>query len=136
MDISATPLFEFGFGLSYTSFTYDNLVITPQQIGYQGDVNISLDVTNTGDRAGSEVVQLYINDVISSVTTPVKELKGFEKVALEPGEKKKLNLKLSPEDLSLFDSEMNFIVEPGIFKVMIGSSSKDIRLKGEFEVKK
>ena len=136
VDISATPLFEFGFGLSYTSFAYNNLVITPQKTGYQGDVNISFDVTNTGDRAGSEVAQLYINDVISSVTTPVKELKGFEKVALEPGEKKTLHLKLSPEDLSLFDSDMNFIVEPGIFEVMVGSSSKDIRLKGEFEVKK
>ncbi len=136
VDISATPLFEFGFGLSYTSFAYNNLVITPQQAGCQGDVNISFDVTNTGDCAGSEVAQLYINDVISSVTTPVKELKGFEKVALEPGEKKTLHLKLSPEDLSLFDRDMNFIVEPGIFKVMVGSSSKDIKLKGEFEVKK
>ena len=98
-------------------------------------MNISFDVTNTGNRSGSEVVQLYINDVISSVTTPVKELKGFEKVALEPGEKKTVHLKLTPEDLSLFDRDMNFIVEPGIFEVMVGSSSKDIKLKGEFEVK-
>ena len=98
-------------------------------------MNISFDVTNTGDRSGSEVVQLYINDVISSVTTPVKELKGFEKIALEPGEKKTVNLKLSPEDLSLFDRDMNLIVEPGTFEVMVGSSSKDIKLKGEFEVK-
>jgi beta-glucosidase len=136
VDISATPLFEFGFGLSYTSFAYDNLVISPQQIGTDGDVNITLDVTNTGDRTGSEVVQLYINDVISSVTTPVKKLKGFEKVTLEPGGKKTVCLKLHPEDLSLFDKDMNFLVEPGTFKVMIGSSSNDIRLKGEFEVKK
>jgi beta-glucosidase len=135
-DMSATPLFAFGFGLSYTTFNYDNLVITPRQIGPEGDVTISCDVTNTGDRSGSEVVQLYINDIISSVTTPVKELKGFEKVALEPGEMKTLHLKLSPEDLSLYDSHMNFIVEPGIFEVMVGSSSKDIKLKGEYEVKK
>ena len=134
-DLSATPLYEFGFGLSYTTFAYDNLVITPQQTGPAGDVNISLDVTNTGDRSGSEVVQLYINDIISSVTTPVKELKGFEKVALEPGEKKTVHLKLGPEDLSLFDRDMNLIVEPGTFEVMVGSSSKDIKLKGEFEVK-
>jgi beta-glucosidase len=134
-DMSATPLYEFGFGLSYTTFTYDNLVITPQQIGPAGDVNISLDVTNTGDRSGSEVVQLYINDIISSVTTPVKELKGFEKISLEPGEKKTVHLQLSPEDLSLLDRNMNLIVEPGTFEVMVGSSSRDIKLKGEFEVK-
>jgi beta-glucosidase len=135
-DISATPLYEFGFGLSYTSFTYSNLVITPLQIGPEGDVNITLDVTNTGNRSGSEVVQLYINDVISSVTTPVKELKGYEKVSLEPGETKTIHLKLHPEDLSLFDGDMNFIVEPGMFKVMVGSSSADIRLDGEFEIKR
>jgi beta-glucosidase len=134
-DMSATPLYEFGFGLSYTTFTYDNLVITPQQIGPAGDVNISLDVTNTGDRSGSEVVQLYINDIISSVTTPVKELKGFEKISLEPGERKTVHLQLSPEDLSLLDRNMNLIVEPGTFEVMVGSSSRDIKLKGEFEVK-
>ena len=92
VDIRATPLFEFGFGLSYTSFTYDNLVITPRQIDSDGDVHVSFDIKNTGDRAGSEVVQLYINDVISSVTRPVKELKGFEKVRLNPGEKKELSL--------------------------------------------
>ena len=134
-DISAKPLFEFGFGLSYTSFSYNNLIIAPRQTGPEGDVNISLEVTNTGSRSGSEVVQLYINDVISSVTTPVKELKGFEKVSLEPGETKIIHFKLQPEDLALFDSNMNFIVEPGSFMVMIGSSSKDIKLKGEFEVK-
>jgi beta-glucosidase len=136
VDMSATPLFEFGFGLSYTSFTYDNLVITPQQIGSEGDVHISLDVTNTGDRAGSEVVQLYINDVISSVTTPVKELKGFEKVTLNPGEKGRVEFMLTPEHLSLLDQNLKRIVEPGMFEVMVGSSSKDIRLKGEFEVKR
>lgn len=135
VDISATPLFEFGFGLSYTTFAYENLVITPQQTGPQGDVNITFDITNTGSRAGSEVAQLYINDVISSVTSPVKELKGYEKVALEPGEKKTVHLTLTPEDLSLFDADMNFIVEPGTFRVMVGSSSRDIKLKGEFEVK-
>lgn len=82
------------------------------------------------------MVQLYINDIISSTSKPVKELKGYEKVALEPGEKKTVQLKLLPEDLSLFDRDMNFIVEPGTFEVMIGSSSENIRLKGEFEVKK
>jgi beta-glucosidase len=133
-DISATPLFEFGYGLSYTSFKYDNLVITPQQIGSEGDVSVSLDVKNTGDRAGSEVVQLYISDVISSVTRPVKELKGFGKVMLQPGESKRVEFTITPEHLSFLDQNMKRIVEPGIFKVMVGSSSKDIRLEGEFEV--
>jgi len=135
-DISATPLFEFGFGLSYTSFAYDNLVVTPRQIESEGDVHISLNITNTGDCAGSEVVQLYINDIISSVTTPVKELKGFEKVTLNPGEKERVEFTLNPESLYLLDQNLKRIVEPGIFKVMIGSSSEDIRLKGEFEVKR
>jgi beta-glucosidase len=128
-----TPLYEFGYGLSYTTFEYTNLQIRSKEIG--GKVEISLDVKNTGGRKGDEVVQLYINDIISSTSKPVKELKGYEKVALEPGEKKTVQLKLLPEDLSLFDRDMNFIVEPGTFEVMVGSSSKDIRLKGEFEVK-
>lgn len=133
IDMPGTPLYEFGYGLSYTTFEYTNLQIRSKEIG--GEVEISLDVKNIGGRKGNEVVQLYINDIISSTSKPVKELKGYEKVALEPGEKKTVQLKLLPEDLSLFDRDMNFIVEPGTFEVMIGSSSKDIRLKGEFEVK-
>ena len=130
-----TPLYEFGFGLSYTKFEYSNLQM-PKEINNGGEVNITLDVKNTGDRKGDEVIQLYINDVISSTSKPVKELKGYEKISLDPGETKTVKLKLTPEDLSLYDRNMNFVVEPGIFKVMIGSSSQDIRLKGEFEVKK
>ncbi len=136
VDISATPLFEFGFGLTYTSFEYGNFTITPQKIGAEGDVLISLEVSNTGDRAGYEIVQLYVNDVVSSVTRPVKELKGFEKVMLNPGEKKKVEFTLTPEHLSFLDQNLNRIVEPGMFNVMVGSSSKDIRMKGEFEVKR
>ena len=82
------------------------------------------------------MVQLYINDIVSSTSKPVKELKGYERVSLEPGEKKTVKLKLLPEDLSLFDRDMNFVVEPGTFEVMVGSSSNDLKLKGEFEVKK
>jgi beta-glucosidase len=92
-------------------------------------------VKNTGKLKGDEVVQLYIQDVISSVSTPVKELKGFAKIPLEPGEIRKVNFKLTPEDLSLFDINMNQVVEPGVFHVMIGSSSNDIRLQGEFNIK-
>jgi beta-glucosidase len=93
-------------------------------------------VKNTGTVKGDEVVQLYINDIISSTSRPVRELKGYERISLEPGEKKAVKLKLLPEDLALLDRDMNFIVEPGIFEVMIGSSSSDIKLKGEILVKK
>ncbi len=136
IDMPATPLYEFGFGLSYTTYEYGNLSILPEEINKEGEVEITLDVINTGTIRGDEVVQLYINDIISSTSRPVKELKGYEKISLEPGEKKTVKLKLLPEDLSLYDRDMNFVVEPGIFQVLVGSSSTDIRLKGEFEVKK
>jgi beta-glucosidase len=136
IDMPGTPLYEFGFGLSYTTFEYRNLTILPKEINNRGEVEVSVDVKNTGTVKGDEVVQLYINDVISSTSRPVKELKGYEKISLEPGEKKIVKLKLLPEDLSLFDRDMNFVVEPGTFEVMVGSSSMDIKLKGEFEVKK
>lgn len=135
VDISSAPLFEFGYGLSYTSFEYNNLNISPKESGPEGEVLISLDVTNTGNRSGAEVVQLYINDVISSVNTPIKELQGFQKVMLDPGEKKRVEFKLKPEQLSFLDKNLNWIVEPGMFAVMVGSSSENIRLSGEFEVK-
>ncbi|MEP7107952.1 MAG: glycoside hydrolase family 3 C-terminal domain-containing protein [Ferruginibacter sp.] len=136
VDMPGTPLYEFGYGLSYTKFEYSKLQINPKEISRQGEVEISLDVKNIGDRKGDEVVQLYINDMISSTSKPVKELKGYERISLEPGEKKTVKFKLIPEDLSLFDRNMNFVVEPGSFMVMIGSSSEDIRLKEEFVVKK
>jgi beta-glucosidase len=130
----ATPLYEFGFGLSYTQFEYSNLKM-PDMVNSGSDVEISLDVRNTGSRKGAEVVQLYINDVIASTSRPIKELKGYEKVSLEPGETKTVKLKLLPEDLSLYDRNMNFVVEPGTFKIMIGSSSQNIKLTGSLEVK-
>jgi beta-glucosidase len=136
IDMPATPLYEFGFGLSYTTFEYSNLSILPKEINNEGEVEITLEVKNTGKVKGDEVVQLYINDIVSSTSKPVKELKGYERVSLEPGEKKTVKLKLLPEDLSLFDRDMNFVVEPGTFEVMVGSSSNDLKLKGEFEVKK
>jgi beta-glucosidase len=136
VDMSALPLYPFGFGLSYTSFEYSNLQVTPKQIGPAGEIFISADVRNIGKREGSEVVQLYFDDVISSMSTPVKELAGFEKVSLASGETKTVKFKLTPEQLSFLDRNLEPVVEPGIFKVMVGSSSEDIRLKGEFEVKK
>jgi len=135
VDMSATPLFEFGYGLSYTKFEYNNLQITPQEIGPAGEVNISVDVSNIGDREGKEVVQLYINDIISSVSTPIRELKGFEKIALKPGEKKTVKFKLTSEHLSFLDQHLEPVVEPGTFDIMVGSSCEDIRLKGSFTVR-
>jgi beta-glucosidase len=135
-DMPATPLWEFGFGLSYTKFEYSNLQINSGDIGPYGEVNISVDIKNTGNRSGKEVVQLYIRDLIASLTVPVKELKGFKKIMLEPGEQKRVEFKLNHDDLTFYNKFMELVVEPGTFAVMVGSSSEDIRLKGEFMVKK
>ncbi|MCK4967060.1 glycoside hydrolase family 3 C-terminal domain-containing protein, partial [bacterium] len=115
IDMPGTPLWEFGYGLSYTKFEYSNLQISSEEIGPAGEVCISADVKNIGDRMGKEVVQLYLRDVISTVSKPVKELKGFNKVSLEPGEKKTVKFKIIPEHLELFDRNMNVVVEPGKF---------------------
>lgn len=133
-DMSAKPLWEFGHGLSYTSFEYSNLRIETPRVRRDGEVRLSVDVANTGARAGAEVVQLYIRDVLASVATPVKQLRGFERVELKPGEKKTLRFTLRPEDLSLLDRNLKPVVEPGEFRVMIGRSSEDIRLRGSFVV--
>ena len=135
VDMPVSPLYEFGYGLSYTTFEYSNLQILPDKINPAGEAQIILDVKNTGRVKGEEVAQLYINDVISSVSTPVKELRGFTKISLEAGETKTVKFNLLPEDLSLFDQNMKEVVEPGIFEVMVGSSSEDIRLTGKLEVK-
>lgn len=133
-DMPPTPLWEFGFGLSYTSFEYSNLRISPEKTGLHGTIKVNADIENVGEREGSEVVQLYIKDVISSVTRPVKELKGFEKVRLMPGEKKTVTFTLKHEALGFYNRHLEFVTEPGSFEVMVGSSSEDIRLKGNFEL--
>lgn len=133
-DMPASPLWEFGFGLSYTQYEYSNLLITPSATGPYGEVKIRCEVKNTGKMKGSETVQLYIRDEISSATRPVKELKGFEKVALEPGEKKIVEFTLNHELLGFYNRHLEFVAEPGVFNVMVGSSSEDIRLKGQFEI--
>ncbi|MGI8745727.1 MAG: glycoside hydrolase family 3 C-terminal domain-containing protein [Bryobacteraceae bacterium] len=133
-DMSAAPLYDFGYGLSYTKFEYSNLQISPKEIEPAGEVKISVDVRNVGKRAGEEVTQLYLTDVLSSVTRPVKELRGFEKVALGPGESRTVRFTLKPDDLAFLNQNLQRVVEPGAFRVMIGASSADIRLNGEFEV--
>ncbi|MFC1574058.1 glycoside hydrolase family 3 C-terminal domain-containing protein [Candidatus Latescibacterota bacterium] len=135
-NISSEPLYEFGFGLSYTEFEFSNLKLSAGEIASGGTVKVSCDVKNTGKVSGEEVVQLYINDVLSSVTTPVKELRGFEKIKLEPGESKTVSFTLTPKHLSLLDRNLKWKVEPGEFEVMIGHSSKDIRLRESFTVTK
>lgn len=129
----AGALYYFGYGLSYTTFGYSNLKITPAKPTIAENITVSLDVQNTGSRTGDEVVQLYTRDLVSSVTTYEKNLRGFERVTLTPGEKRTITFTLTPADLSLWDQNMRFVVEPGVFRVMIGSSSEDIRLEGEFE---
>jgi beta-glucosidase len=127
-------LYYFGHGLSYTTFAYSNLKISPARQITRGEVTVSFDVTNTGARAGDEVVQLYTRDLVSSVTTYEKNLRGFERVHLKPGETRTVTFTLKPEDLALWNRSMRFVVEPGAFRVMVGSSSEDIRLKGEFDI--
>jgi beta-glucosidase len=117
------PLFPFGFGLSYTTFEYSDLKITPAQIGPAGQAKVSVTVKNTGRRAGDEIVQLYIRDVVSSVTRPVMELKDFRRVPLAPGESKTVTFTVTPDKLSFLDLNMNRVVEPGTFEIMVGPSS-------------
>ena len=127
-------LYPFGHGLSYTTFSYGDLKISPLRQGVQGDINLSCKIKNTGKIKGDEVVQLYLRDEVSSVTTYTKVLRGFERISLEAGEEQMVHFRLRPQDLGLWDKNMNFRVEPGKFKVMIGSSSTDIRLHGRFEI--
>ena len=134
VDLTGKPLFSFGFGLSYTTFAYRGLEITPQQTTKGQKVTVSLEVENTGKVAGDEVVQLYVHDRLASVVRPVKELKGFQRVSLKPGEVCKVSLELDVHQLGLYDAGLNFVVEPGEFDIMVGSSSEDIRLKGTLVV--
>jgi beta-glucosidase len=128
-------LYPFGHGLSFTKFNYSNLKVNPTDQVADGNIAISFDLENVGRLLGDEVVQLYINDETSSVTTYVKNLRGFERITLIPGEIKSINFILKPEDLCLLNRDMKEVVEPGRFKVMIGSSSEDIRLEGNFIIK-
>jgi beta-glucosidase len=126
-DVS--PLYPFGFGLSYTTFTIDNVRLDKTKIKNGSSGRVSADVTNTGDRAGSETVQMYIRDVFSSATRPVKELKGFQRVMLEPGEKRTVTFDIAPELLAFHDATMKYTVEPGDFEIMVGNSSRDADLQ-------
>jgi beta-glucosidase len=125
----ATPLYPFGYGLSYTTFRIENVRLSKSRMSANGKAEVLADITNTGSRAGTEVVQMYIRDVVSSVTRPVKELKGFRRVALEPGESTTVSLEITAELLKFWDVDMKYVVEPGEFAIMVGNSSRDADLQ-------
>jgi beta-glucosidase len=122
-DVS--PLYPFGYGLSYTTFAFKNVRLARKKIRPNESTQALVDVTNTGKRAGTEVVQMYIRDLVSSVTRPVKELKGFQKVFLRPGETQTVALPITPDSLAFYDLHMKYGVEPGEFEIMAGNSSRD-----------
>jgi beta-glucosidase len=123
LDLAREPLWGFGFGLSYTTFQLDDLRVAAPSIGPGGRTDVTVRVRNSGSRAGDEVVQLYVRDQVSSVTRPVKELRGFARVTLQPGESKVVSFTLGPEELSLVDRRMQRVVEPGRFDIMVGTNA-------------
>ncbi len=127
LDVSNEPLYPFGFGLSYTEFDYGEVKLSASEMTSADSLYVSIDVTNQGKRDGSEVVQLYIRDLVGSVTRPVKELKGFQKISLKAGETKTVNFVLSAQDLSFYNSELKFVAEPGEFHVFVGGNSRDVK---------
>ncbi|WP_199140646.1 beta-glucosidase [Pedobacter sp. ASV12] len=133
-NLSGVPLFPFGYGLSYTRFEYSNFSLRKTQVSKTDSTTLSFTLKNTGSRAGDEVVQLYIRDLLSSVARPVMELKGFQRIHLKAGESKQVAFNITPELLSMLNKEMQSIVEPGDFRIMVGSSSRDLRLKGNLQV--
>jgi beta-glucosidase len=135
VDEDTSALYPFGHGLSYTTFQYSGLNINRKTSPLNGSVNVSISIKNTGKVEGTEVVQLYLRDVIASVTTPVKSLKGFKRISLKPGESGIVQFKIDNKELMLWNRKMKQVVEPGEFKVMIGSSSEDIRMSSSFYVK-
>jgi beta-glucosidase len=135
VETSAKPLYPFGYGLSYTQFEYGNLRVSPQRVKPGGSVSIELDIKNTGQRAGDEIVQLYTHQNVSYITRPVKELKGFKRITLNPGETRTVVFELPMSLLGFYDGRNQFGVEPGTVEVMVGSSSQDIHCHGAFEIR-
>jgi beta-glucosidase len=127
LDIPNEPLFPFGYGLSYTTFTYGDLKISKEQLSGEDTLTVSVDLTNAGPYDGAEVVQLYIRDLVGSVTRPVKELKGFRKVFLKAGETQTIAFIITPEDLKFYNYDLEYDWEPGDFDIMVGSNSADVK---------
>ena len=135
LDLTGQPLFPFGFGLSYTTFSYSALRIEPGAIGASGTATIRCTVRNTGASTGDEVVQLYLRDELASVARPLTELAGLRRVSLEPGQSAEVAFEIGPDRLRMLDERLRWVVEPGAFRVMVGASSKDIRLRGQLVVR-
>ncbi|MFB9053216.1 beta-glucosidase BglX [Formosa undariae] len=135
IDVRNEPLYPFGYGLSYTTFDYANLNLDTSAINMDGEINVSVEVTNSGDYDGKEVVQLYIRDLVGSVTRPVRELKGFQKVLIKKGETQTITFKISVEDLKFYNSDLDFVAEPGQFQVFVGTNS-DAKMMKAFELTK
>ena len=136
LDVSNEPLYPFGYGLSYTTFAYSDIHLSSTEMSADGELTATVTVTNTGSRDGAEVVQLYIRDLVGSITRPVKELKGFERIFLKAGESRKVSFSITPELLKFYNYDLQFVCEPGDFDVMIGGNSRDVKkarflLKGE-----
>jgi len=135
MYLRGEPLFAFGHGLSYTTFKYGELNLTAKQLGRAGSLTATVEVTNSGQRSGDEVVQLYVRDLEASVKRPIKELRGFERIRLQPGESRKVTFTVPAAKLAFYDEPRHdFVVEPGEFEIQVGSSSEDIRSHARFEV--
>ena len=133
LDVRNEPLYPFGYGLSYTTFEYSELKLDKTSMSQNDTINVSVDITNTGNYDGKEVAQLYIRDLVGSVTRPVKELKGFQKVFIKKGKTVTVTFKISVEDLKFYNSNLDFVAEPGEFQVAIGTNS-DVALKNSFKL--
>ena len=129
-------MFAFGYGLSYTKFKLSNLNLSSSKISKTGEVKISVDVENTGKRNGTEIVQLYVRDFVASMSRPMKELKGFERVTLRAGEKRRVEITVKAEDLGFYNAQNKYVVEEGEFGIAVGTSSDDEGLKDTFTVTK
>ena len=127
LDIDNNPLYPFGYGLSYTTFKYGTPKLSATTVSEGGSVTLSVDVTNTGNYDGDEVVQLYVRDLVGSVSRPVKELKGFERISLKKGETRTVSFTVSTDDLKFYNQQLDYIVEPGDFEIMVGPNSNDVQ---------
>ena len=135
INLTGQPLFPFGYGLSYTNFDYSDLVLDKKEIAQNENVTAKFKIKNSGKVDGDEVVQLYIKDLFASVARPIIELKGFQRIHLSAGETKNVEFTITPELLSMLNKDLKTVVEPGDFRIMIGSSSKNIKLRGTLNVK-
>jgi beta-glucosidase len=127
LDVSNDPLYPFGYGLSYTSFSYSDIKLTTNKLKAGQQIIATINVTNTGKMAGEEVVQLYTRDLVGSITRPVKELKGFQKIMLQPGETKTVSFTVDEGLLKFYNNDLKYVAEPGYFKLFIGANSRDVK---------